>query len=92
MNQLNILPVAAALFLLTSFPGMARAHGNDITVTGEVITAIADERTGQVYELAPEDEKGPLPDRIKLGENITVVGDRVTKKGHTAIRIEKINP
>ncbi len=61
------------------------------TVTGKVITGIVDQETGQVYELLPEGKKAPLPPLIKPGEKVSVFGDQLLKKGHKAIRIEKVN-
>ena len=91
MNKLSVLALLTVLFLLASFPAAAEeTKGSNITVKGEVLIAVADERTGQLYELFPG-ENETMPDRIKVGENIAVVGTRTTRKGHTAIRIEKID-
>ncbi|GEM_PF-5082426 len=89
MKKIMVFPLIG-LFLLSS-ASMIEAHGNDVTISGKVITAIVDEKTGEVYELMPEGKKKPFPPSIKPGEKASVFGDQLLKKGHKAIRIEKVN-
>ncbi len=90
MKKMIILPIIMGLSLFASFPSPVKADGKDIAVTGKVVSAIIDDKTGKVYELLPEEKGKPLPSSIRTGETVSVFGDQLYKKGHFAIRVEKV--
>ncbi len=90
MNRARVLIVLGVLVL--GVPASVRAdgkYGKDITVTGKVVQAVVDGASGKVYVLEPESANEPLPGVIKVGAQVTVDGDEMTKDGHMAIRVEK---
>ena len=90
MNRARVLIVMGVLVL--GVPAFVRAdgqYGKDITVTGKVVQAVVDDASGKVYVLEPESANKPLPGVIKVGAQVTVDGDEMTKGAHMAIRVEK---
>ena len=89
MKHASVLAVTG--FLVLGVPAVVRAdgqYGKDITVTGKVVQAVVD-GAGKVYVLEPESATEPLPAVIKVGAQVTVDGDEMTKDGHAAIRVER---
>ncbi len=90
MKRASVLIVMGVLVL--GVPAFVRAdgqYGKDITVTGKVVQAVVDDASGKVYVLEPESANKPLPGVIKVGAQVTVDGDEMTKGAHMAIRVEK---
>ncbi len=78
--------------LMVGVPAIVKAdgeYGKDITVTGKVVQAIVDDASGKVYVLEPEGADEPLPGVIKVGAQVTIDGDEMTKGEHMAIRVER---
>ncbi len=90
MNRASVLIVMGVLVL--GLPAFVRAdgqYGKDVTVTGKVVQAVVENGSGKVYVLEPGSANEPLPGAIKVGAQVTVDGDEMTKDGHMAIRVEK---
>ncbi len=90
MKRIVVLPILMGLCLLVNFPTVLQADGRDIAVSGKVVSAVIDDKTNKIYELLPEAKDKPLPSLIKEGATVSVFGDQIYKKGHFAIRIEKV--
>ena len=92
MKRASVLIVMGVLVL--GVPAFVRAdgqYGKDITVTGQVVQAVVDDASRKVYVLEPESASASLPDVIKVGAQVTVDGDEMTKGAHMAIRVERAN-
>ena len=90
MKRASVLIVVGVLVL--GAPAFVKAdgqYGKDITVTGKVVQAVVDDASGKVYVLEPESANAALPDAIKVGAQVTVDGDEMTKGEHMAIRVER---
>ena len=77
--------------MILGFSGLLQAHGGkDVTITGQVVSAIIDDASGKAYVLKPAHKEEALPESIKIGQKATVYGDVSHKHGHLSIRVEKV--